>query len=85
VDELFESGPAVEENWDAMQAEAEPEAASAPVYKRPVVEYEIVQEPQSHEPAVVIDEAVPETDEEPVYDLFELGAVECVKETEVKL
>ncbi len=86
VDELFESAPAVEENWDDMQAEAAPEAEIAPVDEKPVVEPEIVMEPQAHEPAAVAkDEVVPEVDEEPVYDLFELGAVEYVNETEVNL
>ncbi len=93
VSEIFDDQPAADDNWADMQVKAdeqaevqqEPEIESAPVDRLPSVEPEIVQEPRTHEPAVHVEEAAPETDEEPVYDLFELGAVEYMEETEVNL
>lgn len=89
VGEIFADEPVTNDNWDDMQVaaevEPEPEIASEPVNEMPPVEPEIVHEPQAHEPAPVVEQAAPETDEEPVYDLFELGAVEYQEETEVNL
>ncbi|MCK4548988.1 MAG: hypothetical protein KAU49_02425 [Candidatus Krumholzibacteria bacterium] len=93
VGEIFADESVADDNWADMQVKAdervevqpEPEIESAPVDELPTVEPEIVQEPQTHEPAGLVEETVPETDEEPVYDLFELGAVEYMEETEVNL
>ena len=89
VGEIFAEEPAVEDKWDDMQVaaeeEPEPEIESAPVDELPPIEPEIVKAPQAHEPAPVVEQAVPETDEDPVYDLFELGAVEYQEETKVNL
>jgi len=65
--------------------EIKPETKSEPADELPAVEPEIVQEHAAPASAVSMDETMPETGEEPVYDLFELGAVEYVKETEVNL
>ena len=48
----------------------------------PAVEAEIVPEPEAAAP---VEEQAVEADEEPIYDLFELGAVEYAEETEVNL
>ena len=93
VDELFAGNPAANENWDDMQGqvnkqvevEIKPETKNEPADELPAVEPEIVPEPAAPASAVSMDETMPETGEEPVYDLFELGAVEYVKETEVNL
>jgi hypothetical protein len=91
VSEIFAQAPAADDSWDDMQIAAEekvemeiqPEAAaeSTPVDEPAPVEPEIVHEPQAHEPAG----AVQESDGEPIYDLFELGAEEYVEESEVNL
>lgn len=91
VSEIFDENPVSDDNWEEMQVTAEEQAEvevqpevvveRAPVDELPPIEPEIVQEPQAHEPVA----AVQETEEEPVYDLFELGAEEYVEETEVNL
>ncbi len=93
VDELFAGGPVAGENRDDMHGQAddrvkvevEPAVESTPVDKISAVEPEVVPEPEAPASAGNMDDSMPEADEEPVYDLFELGAVEYAEETEVNL
>ena len=90
---VAEADQSAGESWDNMQeqtddwvkVEVEPVVESAPDDEISAIEPEVV--PESEAPASVgsMDNSMPETDEEPVHDLFELGAVECVEETEVNL
>jgi methyl-accepting chemotaxis protein len=84
VDELFAAGAPAQDSWDDMQMEAQaPAEAIHETAEAQFVEPEIVQEPEAHGPAH--DAAETGTGEEPVYDLFELGAVEYVENTEANL
>jgi hypothetical protein len=75
--EIFAEDAAVDQSWEEMQAQPEPAAEEIPV-----VEPEVVPVPES---ADAVEEPAAETDEEQIYDLFDLGAVEYVEETEVNL
>jgi methyl-accepting chemotaxis protein len=91
VDELFAGNPGAGENWDDMQAqaddrtkvEAEPAVESAPVDKSPAVEPEVVPDPEPSAQARSMDDSMPDANEEMIYDLFELGAVEYAENTEM--
>jgi hypothetical protein len=94
VAEIFAEQPAADDNWDDMQVKSEEQAESeappeagisdSPVDPLPPIEPEIVREPHAYEQAAVR-QAEPKIDEEPIFDLFELGAEEYVEETEVNL
>jgi methyl-accepting chemotaxis protein len=93
TNEVFAEEAAADQSWEEMQAqpepqvEYEPEVESAPVEEpvaeeAPAVEAEVVPEPEAAAP---VEEQASEAEEEPIYDLFELGAVEYAEETEVNL
>ena len=77
---MFRAGTSAEDSWDDMQVQAEAPAEeideTAGEY---VIEPEIVQEPKALGPVQDAEETG--GDAEPVYDLFELGAVEYIEKT----
>ncbi len=70
----MEADLSADENWDNMQEQTDDWVK---VEVEPVVDNAHVDE--------IEPEVVPDPDEESVHDLFELGAVEYVEETEVNL
>ncbi len=90
---VAEADPSAGGSWDDMQEQAddrekvevEPVVESAPVDEIPAVEPEVVPGFKAPASAGNMDDSMPESDEELVYDLFELGAVEYAEKAEANL
>ena len=93
VGEIFAGGQDEGESWDEMQSqtcdrettETEPAIESVPVDESQAVDPEIVPDPEPSTQARSMDDSTADADEEAIYDLFELGAVEYEEKTEMNL